>query len=492
MISKTNIISNDPIGDMPIKDFREMGHKMIDWIADHFEGIDTVPVLPDCSPGFMLKWIPENPPTKGDKLKDVFNDLENIIMPGMTHWNHPCFFAYFAASGAGPGILGELLTAALNINAMVWKSCPSATELERITLNWLRDSLGLPDTFWGITYDGASLSTLHGIAAARENLSKLKIREKGMAGRPTIPRLRLYTSDQAHSSVDKAAIALGLGLESCRKINTDADYRMIPEELTHAIREDRECGWQPFCVVASLGTTSSSSIDPIPDIVQICEKENLWLHVDAAYGGSAAIVPEFRHILDGCDQSDSIVVNPHKWLFTPFDMSVFYTRHPDILKRAFSHVPEYLKTAEDPDVENLMDYGLPLGRRFRALKLWFVLRYFGTDGIADRIGHHIRLAKLFSTWVNEKKAFELMAPVPLSTVCFRYHPSNMDDEDSLNKVNAELLARINGTRKVFLSHTKLRSAYVIRLAIGNIRTEEKHVRLAWDIIREQAEYLNTV
>ncbi len=400
----------------------------------------------------------------------------------MTHWNHPNFFAYFATSGSAAGILAELASAAVNINGMLWKSCPASTELEQVTLGWLRQMLGLPDDFWGIIYDTASVSTLHAIAAAREQLSDLRIRDEGLSGR-NLPRLRMYASEQAHSSIDKAALTLGLGLAGIRKIPVDEKFQMKPEALSQAIAEDRRQGWRPFCVVATVGTTSTTSIDPVPAIAEICEREDLWLHVDASYGGSAAVVPEMRHVLDGSERADSFVVNPHKWLFVPLDLSAFYTRKPEVLKRAFSLVPEYLRTREDDEVENFMDYGVPLGRRFRALKLWFVLRYFGVDGIAARIRYHIKLAQKLEQWIDEHDDFERMAPTPFSTLCFRAHPENVTDEDELTKLNERLLEAVNETREVFLSHTKLNEKYVLRVAIGNIRTEERHVQKAWELIQ---------
>lgn len=415
----------------------------------------------------------------------ILADVDRIVMPGMTHWNHPSFFAYFSITGSGPGIMGELLSAALNINAMLWKTCPSATELEQTTLDWLRQMVGLPKTFWGIVYDTASVSTMHAIAAAREELTDFNIREKGLAGRQDMPRLRMYASEQAHSSIDKAAITLGIGLKGVRKIGVDESYRMEPGALDQAITEDRKNGWYPFCVVATVGTTSTTSIDPVPEIADICQREGLWLHVDAAYGGSAAVVPEMRSVLDGCDRADSIVINPHKWLFVPIDFSAFYTRKPEVLRRTFSHIPEYLRTSEDQNLVNLMDYGIQLGRRFRALKLWFVLRYFGWKGIAARIQKHIQLAQKFGSWVDAHPEFECMAPVPFGTVCFRSHPRDLHDEAVLNRLNESLLLLVNETREVFLSHTKLHDQFVLRLSIGNLRTQEHHVRRAWEIVQEK-------
>lgn len=477
------------LGDMPAEEFRTYGEKCLEWVAQLFEHIEKHPVLPELKPGDIGKLIPKAPPAAGENMADILRDLDKIILPGMTHWNHPNFFAYFAITGSGPGILGELLSAAFNINGMLWKTCPSATELEQATLDWLRQMLGLPENFWGIIYDTASISSLHAIAAAREQLTDLNIREQGMAGRKDLPRLRLYASEQAHSSIEKAAITLGLGLAGVRKIPVDRKFRMLPAELAKAIAEDRKQDRRPFCVVATVGTTSTTSIDPVPEIANICEKEKLWLHVDAAYGGSAAVAPDLRYVLDGCDRADSLVVNPHKWLFVPVDLSAFYTRKPDVLRQAFSLVPEYLRTREDSEVENYMDYGVQLGRRFRSLKLWFVLRYFGTEGIAVRIRYHVALAQAFAKWVDDDPNFERMAPTPFSVVCFRAHPPQVDDDEELNQLNERLLQAANDTRRVFFSHTKLNGKYVLRLAIGNLRTEERHVRRAWEILCEKLDEL---
>jgi aromatic-L-amino-acid decarboxylase len=469
--------------DMPLNEFQEAAQRAVDWISDYFQHIDDYSVLPEVSPGDTRSALPHSAPDSGETFEDILSDFEKIIVPGMTHWNHPAFMAYFSITGSGPGIIGELLSAALNNNAMLWKSGPSATELEEVTLNWLRQMIGLPEEFWGIVYDTASVSTMHAIAAAREQLN-LDIRQRGMAGRPDRPMLRLYISEQTHSSIEKAAITLGLGLDSITKIPVDHNYRMIADRLKQAIHDDKAKGVKPFCVVATVGTTSTTSIDPVPEIADICEAEDLWLHVDAAYGGSAAVVPEMQHILDGCDRADSLVLNPHKWLFVPIDFSAFYTKKPDLLKQAFSLIPEYLRTDRDSDVTNLMDYGIQLGRRFRALKFWFVLRYFGRQGIIDRIRYHLQLARTFSGWVEASDQFEVMAPAPFSTVCFRAHPAEIDTEEALNALNEQLLSAVNATRQVFLSHTKLNGAYVLRVAIGNLRTEERHLEQVWTILQD--------
>lgn len=477
-----------PLGDMTPEAFRRYGYRVVDWIAGYLAKVGEYPVLAQVAPGEIRRQLPETPPIQGESLEQVLADFERVILPGITHWNHPAFFAYFAITGSGPGILGEMLSAALNVNGMLWRTSPALTELEEHVLDWLRQMLGLPPGWLGMITDTASISSLYAIAAAREAVPGLRVREEGLAGRPDVPRLRLYCSEQAHSSIEKAAITLGLGLAGVRKIPTDIEFRMDAATLAAAIAEDRRAGWQPFCVVATVGTTSTTSVDPVPEIAAICQREGLWLHVDGAYAGMAAILQEMRHILAGCDQADSIVVNPHKWLFTPIDCSAFYCRHPDVLRRAFSLVPEYLRTAEGEAeaVRNLMDYGVQLGRRFRALKLWFVIRAFGQEGLAARLREHIRLAQEFAAWVDASQDFERLAPTPFSTVCFRFHPQGFSNETELNRLNEALLEAVNATGQVYLSHTKLNGRYTLRLAIGNLRTTEAHVARAWELVQQEA------
>ena len=480
---------------MDIESFRHDGHRLIDWIAEYLAHPERYPVLAQVEPGQVRRALPEEPPEKPEPLEAILQDVEKVIAPGLTHWNHPGFFAYFAISGSGPGILGELLSAAFNVNAMLWRTAPAATELEELVLDWLRKLLGLPPEFMGLINDTASVSSLCAIAAAREALG-LRIREEGMAGRSDLPRLRFYTSEQAHSSIEKAAIVLGLGQAGVRKIAVDGQFRLRSQALQTAIEEDLKAGWKPFCVAATVGTTSTTSVDPVPEIADICERYKLWLHVDAAYGGAAAILPEKRSALAGCERADSIVVNPHKWLFVPIDCSAFYCRHPNILRQAFSLVPEYLRTSEDDRVRNLMDYGIQLGRRFRALKLWMVLRSFGSEGLRQLLRAHIALAERFQGWIEASPDFELLAPVPFSVVCFRSHPRDLpagpETEAYLNRLNGRLLESVNRTGEVFLSHTELNGRFTLRLAIGNLRTTEVHVRRAWDLLQEHAARLDAV
>lgn len=467
--------------DMPAEEFKTVGYKFIDWSVNYLKDIEKFSVLPNIKPGDIKSKLPAEPPQKGESFDTIIEDLDKIILPGITHWQHPNFMAYFSSTASGPGILADIVSSTLNSNGMVWKSSPALTELEFVVLNWLRKILNLPDGYKGIIYDTASISSLHAIAAAREYLN-LDIRNKGLSG---IPKLRLYCSEQAHSSIEKAAITLGIGLENVKKISTDSYFRMIPSELETSIKDDLKNGIIPFCVVATVGTTSTTSVDPVDEIAEICKKYNLWLHVDAAYAGSAAMLPEMKEYFKGIEGADSIVTNPHKWLFVPIDLSVLFIKKPKILKRAFSLVPEYLKTNEDDSVDNLMDYGIQLGRRFRSLKLWFVIRYFGVEGLRERIREHIRLAKLFANWIDEHPNFERLAPTPFSTVCFRAKFPNMNEE-TLNDFNEKLLHKINLTGKLFLTHTKLNNKFTLRLAVSGIRQEEKHITQAWELIKNIA------
>jgi len=475
-----------PTGDVAPAQFRRSGHHVIDWIAAYLAEPERFPVLARVKPGEVRAALPASPPAEPEPLGRIIADFERVIVPGITHWNHPGFFAYFSISGSAPGILGELLCAALNVNAMLWRTSPAATELEEVALDWLRQLIGLPPAFRGAIYDTASISTLCALVAARE-AAGLDVRERGLAGRADLPRLRVYTSEQAHSSVEKGALVIGFGREGVRKIPTDDAFRMDPDALARAIAEDRAAGWRPVAVCATVGTTGTTSIDPVPAIADVAAREGIWLHVDAAYGGVAAVLPERRDVLAGCDRADSLVANPHKWLFTPIDCSAFFCRRPDALKRAFSLVPSYLETAEGSAVENYMDWGPQLGRRFRALKLWMVLRTFGRSGIEARLREHLRLAQAFAAWVDADPDWERMAPVPFSTVVFRLRPRGWDTDDPrLNALNERLLEAVNASGEVFLSHTLLRGRHVLRLAIGNIRTEERHVAGAWAILRAEA------
>jgi aromatic-L-amino-acid decarboxylase len=468
-------------------EFRKYGHQIVDWIADYFENIEDYAVLPKIEPGEIKSSLPQQPPMPGESFDTILNDV-NKIMPGITHWNHPGFMAYFNSTSSGPGILADLLSAGLNVNGMSWHTCPSATELEELTLNWLSQMLGIPAKFWGIIYDTASVSSMHAIAAAREQAKELFFNEREL-NQANYSRLRIYCSEQAHFSIDKSALTLGIPEEGIIKIPVDEEFRIVTEELSKAITEDRNNGWLPFCVVATVGTTSTTSVDPVKEIARICKREKIWLHVDAAYAGTASILPEMRWIFDGIEDVDSVVVNPHKWMFTPIDLSAFYTSKPDILKKVFSLSAEYLKGSDKKEEMNFMDYGIQLGRRFRALKLWFIIRYFGVEGIKNRIREHIRLAKMFANWIDKSEYFERMAPAHLGVVCFRTVPANIKAENELNAINEKLLDNINSSGKLFLSHTVLNNKYTLRISISGLRTLEKNVKDAQLVIQDKLDEL---
>jgi aromatic-L-amino-acid decarboxylase len=463
-------------------DFRRHGHALVDWIAEYLAGSERYPVLPRVSPGDVRRALPAEAPEHGEPFDAIFADFERVLVPALTHWNHPGFFGYFAITASEPGILAEFLSAALNQQAMLWRTSPAATELEDVALGWLRELMGLPSMFEGVIYDTASISTLHALAAAREAAIP-GVRETGLTA--VSGRVRVYSSEQAHSSVDKAVILLGLGHQALRKIPVDDQFRMQRQALRAAIAEDRAAGIQPIAVVATIGTTSTTSVDPVAAIAEICRDEAVWLHVDAAYAGVTAIIPEYRDTFDGWEGADSVVVNPHKWLFTPFDLSAFYCRRMDVVRRAFSLVPEYLKTAEaQRGARDLMDTGIQLGRRFRSLKLWMILRHFGAEGVRRALAEHIRLAQLFSQWIDTDLDFERMAPVPFSVVCFRARPgSRTMREHELDALNERVLEAVNATGEVFLSHTRLHDRFVLRLAVGHIRTTERHVARAWKLLK---------
>ena len=429
----------------------------------------------------MREAIPTTPPVSPEPLARILDDVATTVLPGVTHWNHPGFFAYFPSSASAPGILGELLAAALSVNGMLWKTSPAATEMEIAALDWLRQMMGLPAGLFGVIQDTASASTLVALAAAREAVPSLDARRRGLVGQA---RLRMYASEEAHSSVEKAGIVLGIGQEGCRKVPADARFRLDIAALERAIAEDRAAGFTPFAVTATVGTTSTTSIDPVPEIAQVCAREGLWLHVDAAYGGAASLDPGMRHVLEGCERADSLVVNPHKWMFVPLDLSVLFTRRPEVVRAAFSVLPDYLRTAEETAAPNLMDYGVSLGRRFRALKLWMVLRAFGHDGMAARIREHIRLAQAFRRWVMSDGRFELMAPSPFSVVCFRGRFDRLAPAGQ-DQANQRLMDALNASGEVYLSHTRLGGRMTLRLAVGNLRTQERHVRRAWELIQQE-------
>jgi aromatic-L-amino-acid/L-tryptophan decarboxylase len=472
--------------DMDPESFRAAGHEVVDRIADYLAGVERFAVFPNVEPGDIRPLFPATPPETPEPLAAILDDYSRLVEPNVTHWQHPGFFAYFATTASGPGILGEMLTAGIGSNAMLWRTSPAATELEQVVVDWLRQALGLPDAFDGLLTDTASTSSLLALAAARETAG-LAASAEGLAGRADLAGIRVYASTEAHSSIEKACMTLGLGRAALVRIPTNDDFEMDAAQLATAIAADRAAGLRPIAIVATIGTTSSTSVDPVGAIANVAERERLWLHVDAAYAGAVAIIPERRAAFAGWERADSVVVNPHKWLFTPLDASLLLTRRMPALRQAFSLVPEYLRTLDrDAPVRDYNEYTPQLGRRFRALKLWIQLRWFGLEGLRRRIERHIAMAQEFTRWIDDAPDWERLAPVPFSTVCFRYRPATAASDEALDEINAELMDRVNRTGEVFMSHTRLRGRFAIRLAVGNLRTEERHVERAWELLRREA------
>lgn len=456
-----------------VESFRPVARQAIEWIADYLANSRRYPVTPRMNPGDLIDRLPARGPEIGEPLAQLLADFETQILPAIGHWNHPRFFNYFSSTGSEPGVLAEMLAAALNSNGLNWVATPAVSELEQVALAWLRQWSGLPDDYFGQIFDTASISTLHALAAARE-MADPDSRRLGLT-----KRLRVYCSDQAHSSVDKAAIAVGIGLDNLVKIPSDAEFRLEPALLRQAIAEDLAAGYTPCAIVSTLGSTSTTSVDPLSEIVAIAELHNIWVHIDAAYAGAALLLPEFQLLIRGAERAHSYVVNPHKWLFVPVDCSAFYTRFPEILRRAFSVTPEYLRTSADPRAVNLMDYGIPLGRRFRGLKLWFVLRYFGRQGFIEELRRQIELAQSLRRYVETDPRFELAAPAPFSTVCFRKKAPSAE--------NRWIAAEINRSGDFFISQTILRGEFTLRVAIGNLATTQADIDALWERITALSE-----
>jgi aromatic-L-amino-acid decarboxylase len=475
------------LGDMDPESFRAAAHRVVDLMADYIEDIERHAVLPPIAPGTVSGQLPTSPPDDPEALEAILGDYLRLIEPNATAWQHPGFFAYFASTASGPGILGEMLTAALGQNPMLWRTSPSGTELEQVVVDWLRQALGLPEAFDGLLTDTASTSSLIALAAARQ-AAGIDAAAEGIAGRSDVPALRVYASEEAHSSIEKACMTLGLGRSALVRIPTNDRYELEPAALDDAIAADVAAGLLPIAIVATVGTTSSTSVDPVSEVVAIAEREGLWLHVDAAYAGAVAIDPGLRGPFAGWERADSIVVNPHKWLWTPVDASLLLSRRLDIVRDAFSLVPEYLRTVGGAGEErNYNEYTPQLGRRFRALKLWIQLRWFGLDGLRRRIRHHLDLAQELAAWIDDAPGWERLAPVPFSTVCFRHVPAALAHDDALvDAHNAAMMEAVNRSGAVFLSHTKLGGRFTIRLAVGNLRTERRHVQGAWDALERAA------
>src|SRR5213594_2223338 len=474
-------------GDTPLEEFRKQLHELADWIADFRENIESLRVAPNpavAGPGAIRAQLPRQPPEDGEPFEKILSDVDRLIVPGMVNWSHPMFLGYFGWTTTAPGILGEIITAPLNVNAMTWRTCPAGTELETVVIDWLRQWLGLPDEFGGVVYDTASVGIVHALAVAREQAAP-STRKLGLTNRD-LPRFSIYTSDQAHSAAEKSAIALGIGEENVRRVPSDNEFRMEISTLRRMIAQDRQEAFQPLAVVATVGTTSSASVDPIPEIAKICREEKMWLHIDGAYGGAFTMMPEYKWVSRGWEMADSIVVNPHKTLFVPLDFSVLYVRDIERLRHVFTLVPEVLRGDTIEGEKNYMDYGIQLGRRFRALKAWVIWRSLGREGMVAFMREHIRLAGLFADWVKIDSRFELAAPVVLPVVCFRFVGG---DQNEIDRLNSQIVERINAAGRAYLTQTKLRCRTVMRIGLGNVLTMEEHLRKAWEIIQETASKL---
>ena len=492
-------MQNQPqLGDTPPEVFRKQLHQLADWIADFRENLGTIRVAPNDKPGAIRGALPAHPPENAESFDKILADIDRLIVPGMVHWSHPMFLGYFGWPQTGAGILGEMATAPLNVNAMTWRTSPAATELETLVVDWVRQWMGLPEQFGGVVYDTASVGIMHALAVAREEAAP-STRKLGLAGR-NLPSFRVYTSDQAHSSVEKAAIALGLGEENVQRVPTDAEFRMDVAALRAMIERDLGQGFKPLAVVATVGTTSTASVDPVPDIAKICREQKIWLHVDGAYGGGFAILREYNWVTKGWRDADSIVINPHKTLFVPLDFSILFVRYLERLRRVFTLVPEYLRGDTIQAEKNYMDYGIQLGRRFRALKAWVIWRSFGRAGMEDRLRDQMRLTNLLVDWIKADPRFELAAPVVMPVICLRFVGTNeasrrnlspvqlgpKPDITKLDLVNSEIVERINASGQAYLTQTKLRGRTVMRIGFGNVLTTEEHLRKAWELIQETA------
>ncbi|HXP35069.1 MAG TPA: pyridoxal-dependent decarboxylase [Chthoniobacterales bacterium] len=491
------MLDRQPPADTPPEIFRQQLHQLADWIADFRENIDKLRVAPDAKPGAIRAELSAQAPEQGEAFEKILADIDRVIVPGMTHWSHPMFLGYFGWTATAPGLLGEMITAPLNVNAMTWRTCPAATELETLVIDWLRQWLQLPEEFDGVVYDTASVGIMHALAVAREEAAP-ETRRLGLTNRD-LPRFRVYTSDQAHSSAEKAAIALGLGEENLQRVPTGAEFRMDIAALRVMIERDLRAKFKPLAVVATVGTTSTASVDPVPEIAKICREHKMWLHIDGAYGGGFAILPEFEWIAEGWNEADSIIINPHKTLFVPLDFSVLYVRDLERLRRVFTLVPEYLRGDTVEAEKNYMDYGIQLGRRFRALKAWVIWRAFGREGMVAFMREHVRLAGLFADWIKIDNRFELAAPVVLPVVCFRFVGADKDPPSptaspartsgAASKVdmsNSAIVERINASGRAYLTQTKLRGRTVMRIGLGNVLTTEQHLRNLWELIRKTA------
>lgn len=470
---------------MNVKEFRKHAHEFADWMADYLEKVEDFPVKSTVLPGDIYKKLPEKPPHASEPVSKILKDFDQIIMPGITHWQSPNFFAYFPANSSYPSVLAEMLTATIGAQCMIWETSPAAAELEEKVMNWLKDMLGLPSSFEGVIQDTASTATLASILTAREKSTRYRVNKAGLSKEN---RLRVYSSAETHSSIEKAVKIAGLGKENLVKVDTDDQLRLDPEKLEMAVKNDINKGFQPMCVVATLGTTGTTAIDPLRETAEICKSYKLWLHIDAALAGTALLLPEFRWMIDDIEHADSFVFNPHKWMFTNFDCSAYFVKDKEALLKTFEILPEYLKTKSRGKVNDYRDWGVPLGRRFRALKLWFVIRNFGVTGLQEKVRYHISLAQWLKNIIEKDKHFELMAPVTLNTVCFRFNPKTSKTKE-LNDLNEKLLGKLNKSGKMYLTHTKINGDFVIRMVTSQTYVTENHIKNAWERIKKTSQGL---
>ncbi|MEO9964907.1 MAG: pyridoxal-dependent decarboxylase [Reichenbachiella sp.] len=466
------------------KSFREEAHKLVDWMADFYENIEKYPVKSQMSPGEVLQKLPRHPPAQGEDFSKIFADFENIILPGMTHWQSPNFHAYFPGNSSYPSVLGEMLTATLGAQCMIWETSPAAAELEELMINWLKPIMNIPDNWTGCIQDTASTATLAALISAREKKTDWSVNKNGFDSN----KLRFYCSSETHSSIDKAVKILGAGAGNLVKVPVDERLAIIPGKLEELIIKDLEDGYVPCAVVAAVGTTGTLAVDPVDAIGHMCKQYDIWLHIDAAYAGTALMLPEYHHFIDGISNADSLVFNPHKWMFTNFDCTVYFIKDEKALTNTFEILPEYLKTSTRGQVKDYRDWGVPLGRRFRALKLWFVIRDFGIEGIQKRLREHIGYADWFGQQVTKAKDYEVVIDPILNVVCFRYVNTDMSEE-KLNELNAELLAAINSSGEAYLSHTKVNGKYSLRMVIGQTYVQKKHIEKVWNLIQQKASTL---
>lgn len=466
-------------------EFRTYAHELVEWMAGYMENTGDYPVKSQVKPGDIFRSLPDNPPSDPEPFGMLMNDLDKVIMPGITHWQSPNFFAYFPANASPPSVLAEMITATLGAQCMIWETSPAAAELEEKMMNWLREMTGLPSSFEGVIQDSASTATLSAILSAREKVTGFAVNEEGsgVAG-----KLRVYCSTQTHSSVEKAVKIAGIGRKNLVKIAVLDDFSMDPDRLREAVDSDIAKGYVPVCVVASIGTTGTTAVDPLRAIGEICSSRKIWLHIDAAMGGTALILPEFRWMIDGSEYFDSFVFNPHKWMFTNFDCTAYFVRDASALIRTFELLPDYLKTRTRGLVNDYRDWGVPLGRRFRALKLWSVIRTYGVKGLQEKVRLHISLAAGLEKWIREEPDFEITAPRVISVVCFRYKPAGKNTEE-LNAINEKLNHTLNDTGKIYLTHTSLNGMYTLRMVTAQTNVTEEHVQKAWEQIRQTARSL---